>query len=369
MDWHYPRNRLAEDIMDGVANRGQPAYLLFERRRMGKTKFLQIDLEQLARRKKWVTLYATFYESRVSGEILLSYELNRACERRQLNLPIGTVKKLEAAKLAGIEFYEKKSAGAASVPPDLLSAMDEMIDELAKHDPLLLMLDEFQDVLRHPKPEAFLKQLRSSIDKRPGRVAAVFTGSNLKGLSRIFEDGQKPFYGFATRLPFPEFDEDFVDHCRKGFSKRTGETLDRGEALEAFNRLDRVTGHFRKYVENRLLTGDDHETALGDLQREFAEDFRFLNLWLSLSPPEQAFLTLLQQGIDGPYTLDTRERYASTLGLAEAPERRTIQSVMRKLTRKSLIDQDEDTKRYLISDPRFDDFIYSRRRAKRKTPA
>lgn len=366
MDWHFPRKSLAEEIMDGIVNRGQPAYLLFERRRMGKTKFLQIDLDQQARKQKWIPLYVTFYESRVSGETLLTYELHRTAERRRITFPVGTVKKLEAAGIASVEFHDRKPGTTTPSPPDLLSAMDEMIGSLSSPDPLLLLLDEFQDVVRHPQPEQFLRQLRSSIDKRPGQVAAVFTGSNMKGLARIFEDRQKAFYGFATRLPFPEFGQDFVDHCRKGFKQRTGTQLDAGEARKAFDALDHVTGHFRHYVEARLLTGDSHQDALAQIQRDFSEDFQNLNLWLTLEAGEQAVLLLLQQGITGPYTEDTRKRYAKLMGLQKTPDRTVLQSIVRKLTRKGLIDQDPDSRKYLISDPRFDEFVYSRLRNSKK---
>ena len=362
MDWHFPRRALADDIMDGFINRGQKAYLLFERRRMGKTSFLQRDLSEAARKRNWIPLYATFFESSVSGESLLVHELHKAVERRQIKLPTGALKKIEAAGLGGVEFYERKDQTKTNADQNTLSVLDDLIGVLCQHDPLLLLLDEIQDVVRHKNSEAFLKQLRSSIDKRPGQIAAVFTGSSMVGLNRIFDDRRRAFFGFATRLPFPEFGEAFIEHCRTGYKKRLRTELPKKEAEEAFSALDGVTGHFRRYVEVRLMSGVDHETALNSVLSEFREDFRLLNQWLGLEPGERAMLSLIQTGISGPYKEQTRIRFAEITGLNEVPERTVLQQIIRKLRRKGLIDQDEETKIYFVADPRFAEFIESRKR-------
>lgn len=360
MDWYFHRKSLADDILDGFVNRGQKAYLIFERRRMGKTEFLQKDLAPLAEKKGFIPIYISFYDSAVAPVQLLNYRFEQILYNWNKVLPHRDVRRVDVKSIGGVEL-EPLARRPQPTAPNALLLMDQMIGSLCKEDKVLLLLDEFQDVALHPKSDAFLKQFRSSIDARAGRVCAVFTGSSLHGLQTLFHDDRKPFYGFATQIDFPAFGDAFVKHCCKGYKQRTRQELPFEEAKTAFETFERVTAHFRHYVERRLLTGCDHETAIAQVRQEFSGDFRYLNQWLGLNAQAQAILLLISspEGDGRIYTKPNRQAYQSLLDLPETPASEEMQPTVRKLLRKTMIDK-EGRGRYRLVDPRFADFILSR---------
>jgi len=73
--------------------------------------------------------------------------------------------------------------------------------------PLLMMLDEFQDITRlraFRETNTLLGVFRAALD-RPGRVAFVVAGSRVTALRRIIEDGGSPLFTRFTSMELPPF--------------------------------------------------------------------------------------------------------------------------------------------------------------------
>jgi hypothetical protein len=76
--------------------------------------------------------------------------------------------------------------------------------------PLLLMLDEFQDITRlraFPETDNLLGAFRAALD-RPGRVAFVIAGSRVTAMRRLIEDGASPLFTRFTPLELHPFHPD-----------------------------------------------------------------------------------------------------------------------------------------------------------------
>ena len=61
--WHYPRTTLANQVL-GMFDTGMSTSLVFfAPRRMGKTEFLRKDIQPLAEKRGWHTLYFSFLDA------------------------------------------------------------------------------------------------------------------------------------------------------------------------------------------------------------------------------------------------------------------------------------------------------------------
>lgn len=55
-DWHYPRTELRDLMLKALEEDEVNAFLMFGRRRMGKSRFLLRDIKPAAEKKKWQVL-------------------------------------------------------------------------------------------------------------------------------------------------------------------------------------------------------------------------------------------------------------------------------------------------------------------------
>jgi hypothetical protein len=111
--------------------------------------------------------------------------------------------------------------------------------------PLLLMLDEFQDITRlraFPETDNLLGAFRAALD-RPGRVAFLIAGSRVTAMRRLIEDGASPLFTRFTPLELRPFHPDATFEL----ASRIWEDESRFEP-DAAVRLHRLTGGWPFYV-------------------------------------------------------------------------------------------------------------------------
>lgn len=105
--------------------------------------------------------------------------------------------------------------------------------------PLLVMLDEFQDITRlrtFPETANLLGAFRAALD-RPGRVAFVVAGSRVTAMRRLIEDGGSPLFARFTSLELRPFHPD----ATLDLASRIWEDESQFEP-DAVIRLHRLTG-------------------------------------------------------------------------------------------------------------------------------
>ncbi|MBI4492840.1 MAG: AAA family ATPase [Chloroflexi bacterium] len=164
------------------------------------------------------------------------------------------------------EMDEGLQATAVALHPDLEPMVAELLDAIRAEAhgrllnrtlrfpadvsetlqiPLLVMLDEFQDVARlraFPETGNLLGAFRAALD-RPGRVAFIVAGSRVTVMRRLIEDGGSPLFTRFTGLDLRPFHSDATFEL----ASRIWED-DPPFEPDAVARLHRLTGGWPFYV-------------------------------------------------------------------------------------------------------------------------
>ncbi|MGI8913244.1 MAG: AAA family ATPase [Chloroflexota bacterium] len=119
--------------------------------------------------------------------------------------------------------------------------------------PLLVMLDEFQDITRlraFGETTTLLGAFRAALD-RPSRVTFVVAGSRVTAMRRIIEDGGSPLFTRFTALELPPFSPDAT-------LELAGHVWGDESRFEpdAVVRLQRLTGGWPFYVHSVAIRTD-----------------------------------------------------------------------------------------------------------------
>ncbi|HZT48770.1 MAG TPA: AAA family ATPase [Hyphomicrobiaceae bacterium] len=368
--WHYPRTELARRAFALIEKRLANALVLFGPRRIGKTEFLIRDLGPLAEKAGHRVVYASFWQSPLAPAATLLAALDHGLRGRGLagqleRLAQGLGSKIKiGAKLPGVAEAgaEIDLAGLKGAPPaDLMLLMDQLLGRLArKTKPTVLMLDEVQELATQAANRPLVAALRTSLDKRRDGLAAVFTGSNRDALAAMFSDRQAPFFHFATAIDLEPLGPPFVDHLLAAFRRATGVRLDRGQALAAFEELNRNPFFFRKLLELLLPEVErDIPTALKGLRAGLAANLGYDRLWLSLGPLQRALAYTLARGAEAPFAESNRAEIGRLAG-TEPPTIAQTQTALRRLVRLGIVTRLDGNTAYVFDDPELARWIASR---------
>ncbi|MEI6096233.1 MAG: hypothetical protein WCR08_12370, partial [Gammaproteobacteria bacterium] len=113
--------------------------------------------------------------------------------------------------------------------------IDVLIGVLCKKKPVLLLIDEAQELAKTKEHEAVATALRTSITKNQNRLRAVFTGSSRTQLAHVFSNSNAPLYSTGSAIAdFPKLDRDFVEYIADKFKAATGRTLPIDDAWKVF---------------------------------------------------------------------------------------------------------------------------------------
>lgn len=362
--WHFPRTDLAERhfalIEKGLAN----ALVLFGRRRTGKTEFLLKDLAPIAEKAKRTVVYVNFWASPLAPAVVLSRALDAALKGGPLAGRIAratqglspSMKVGGGAGISGEAALEFKSA----IEPagDALTRIDDLFGKLTagKHKALILF-DEVQELAADHANASLIAALRTSLDTRKERIAAVFTGSNRDGLNAMFARRAAPFFQFATSIDLPPLDEAFVDHLIATFAKIIGTTLPRSNLIAAFQASHASPFFLRKLFEVLALDPKrDVEACAEALRVRLASDLGYDRIWLSLTPLQRALLAHFALGGGSPFAEASRESIGVAIGEA-APNPAQLQSALRKLMRVKLVLRLDGRSDYVLDDPELGTWI------------
>jgi hypothetical protein len=113
--------------------------------------------------------------------------------------------------------------------------------------PLVLMLDEFQEITRlraFPNTDNLLGTIRAALDRR-GKVAYVVAGSRVTALRALLTDGESPLFTRFEQLDLLPFAEDATHDLATRIWEGDGLTAE----PDAATRLHRLTGGWPFYVQ------------------------------------------------------------------------------------------------------------------------
>lgn len=235
-----PRPELIKSVM-GYIEQGQNMYVQGERR-IGKTSLIY---EACRRLKKYRTIYVDLFGVK-SSDILVKRIVKAIISMEQKET--GVLTKLlktfsylrPAISIDPITGLPSVSLDAATrMTPDDIEAVLDLIDAMqTTRKPVVVVLDEFQDVLKIKDAYEILAVMRSKIQFQSS-VSYVFAGSLRNKMDEIFIAPDSPFFKSAILVAVGPLDEKLF----KNFIIKRFKSENRSIEESVFDRVFRIAGN------------------------------------------------------------------------------------------------------------------------------
>ena len=256
--WHFPRTELANQYLDKLDMGMDQGLTLLERRRYGKSEFILRDLMPCAADRGYLPIYVSMTDNAAAPHLALMRELEETCEKLEplWKRLIARFKfKLSVKTPHGITAEAEVSGIPRQVTPDEITRIHALFDRLAglTDKRVLLLMDEIQH-LTNKQFLPFSHALKNELDRKRGKMVALFVGSTATGLRMNFNREFSPFFGFGVQMPFPYLKNEFVQFIGQRFLESTKRPLgEPGEVQQYFNKLDRNPEYFLNMVSSMQL--------------------------------------------------------------------------------------------------------------------
>ncbi len=303
--WHYHRPALARVYLDTLDAGMVTSTTIFAPRRAGKTSFLLKDLSPAAQQAGYTVAYADLWQTRMWPGAAIVRGLEQASEPKgafdslvaKLNAPIKKIKAKAELPGSTIEGEIELSERGAKAQTDIALQIDVLITSLCKKAPLLLLVDEAQELARTREHEAVATALRTAMVKNQARLRVVFTGSSRTHLAHVFSNSNAPLYSTGSAIAdFPKLDRDFVEYIAQRFEESTQRTLPVALAWKAFVAFGQQPEPFLVGVVNMVLDPslklDEAMQAVAD---RLARTENHEGAWAALDATQKALVRMLAQ--------------------------------------------------------------------------
>ncbi len=302
--WHCPRPALAQSFLRLLGSGLVTSTSLFAPRRTGKTVFLRQDLTPAAVAAGYLVAYADLWQTRNSPGIALIRGLEEALEakglaQRALKALRTPVRKLKAsASVPALKGeFELELTDPDTAATEMALRIEQLVAQLVKKKPLLLLVDEAQELARNKDNELMATALRTAMTKHRDKMRVVFTGSSRSQLAHVFSSAQAPLYSVgATVQDFPLLGREFVEFVAQKFELACGRQLDVALAWKLFERLfHQMPEPFLSAVVALLM--NPALTLQAACEQQMAEDARLENheaTWTQLDALQQELVLLLR---------------------------------------------------------------------------
>jgi hypothetical protein len=300
--WHFHRPELADSYLR-LLNAGLvTSSTIFAPRRAGKTSFLLKDLAPLARAGGYQVAYADLWQTKLAPGLAIVRALEEALE------PVGGVNKLLAklktpvrkikakADVAGAKLEgEVELADGAKAQSELALRIDELVAALCARAPLLLLVDEAQELARTREHETVATALRTAMTKHQQRLRVVFTGSSRTRLGHVFSNASAPLYSTGAAVAdFPLLGRDFVEYIAQRFEESTRRTLPVAPAWKAFQAFHQQPEPFLTAVVSMVLQPSlSLDAAVAAVAENLARGENHEGVWAGLDALQKALVRLL----------------------------------------------------------------------------
>ncbi len=315
--WYYSREELAEKYLK-VLNTGISSNLaIFAPRRKGKTLFMLNDISSIARKEKYIPIYASLWQNINAPHegLLLAFEETLDALEKKISFSRLFNTKIKKTSL-GNELIGKVEVEFSDNPQrpenkDLI-LLDKLLTKLqnkAKNKTILLLIDEIQHLATSPHFDPLTHALRTMLDKRQGKVKAIFTGSSRHYMNIVFNESQSPFYHFVETVPFPNLGVEFIEFLSENLKKRHDLFIPQHELKRAFFAVDQSPYWMMKVVshmitfQNTLNASLDYVLQLIEAAEGFEQIAKKLRpidkiVFLALSSGQTPFSKELLEKID-----------------------------------------------------------------------
>ena len=238
-DAFCPRPELEEELVRYMEN-GQNA-VVYGERRIGKTSLI---MSAFSKAKGCRLLYVDLLNIRTIADLCDRVASAAARTHRGTGV-VAKVLGFLARLRPTLSLDPQNGMPVVSVDAriaDSVASLEDviaMIDKLSAKEHVVVVFDEFQEILKLDDPDVVLATLRAKIQFLSD-VCFIFSGSVRRDMVRIFSDYSSPFYKSAASVNVGAIgDAAFMDFLRSRFTvggRRIGqESLER--ILEAANRI------------------------------------------------------------------------------------------------------------------------------------
>lgn len=224
------------------------------------------------------------------------------------------------------------------------------IDSLSRDHPVLLILDEFQDIVGVDGLEAIL---RSEIQKLT-RSSVILLGSKQHILKDIFHDEKKPFYGFGTDIEFGPIPRDeWVVYMQERF-RPNGQSIDGASSNFICQLMDDVPNAIQELCNWIWISPLKGKIGEGIIRESLAQlinnkSSRFLEKMASLSVKEKQVLHIIAK--QQPVTSINSTQFIKDAGTSATGTK----AIVNRLLDQGIVDY--SIQGYRITDPIFRQFL------------
>lgn len=340
--WHYHRPALAKIYLDTLNAGLVTSTTIFAPRRAGKTSFLLKDLTPAAENSGYIVAYVDLWQTKLSPGVSIVRALERALEPKntvqslvsKLHTPIKKIK--ATADLVGAKLEGEVELGDHSkkIQTEIALQIDVLIEELCKKKPVLLLIDEAQELAKTKEHEAIATALRTAITRNQKRLRVVFTGSSRTQLAHVFSNSNAPLYSTGSAIvDFPKLNRDFVEYIAERFKQSTGRVLPIPSAWQAFLNFQQQPEPFLVGIVDMVLNPSiTLEDAMRDVADKLARTENHEGAWAALDATQKALVRMIAQDSSlKPFSKAVVLKLRTIIGV-ESLEVTHVQRAMSKLS-------------------------------------
>jgi len=324
--WHFHRPALAKTYLDTLNAGLVTSTTIFAPRRAGKTSFLRKDLTPAAQAAGYTVVYADLWQTKLSPGISLVNAMEQALEQKtafqsltaKLKVP---VKKLKAsAEMAGSKVEGELEFGSDTKTrqTEIALKIDALMALLCKKKPVLLLIDEAQELAKTTENEAVAAALRTAITKNQTRLRVVFTGSSRTQLAHVFSNSDAPLYSTgAAIVDFPLLDRNFVEYIAEKFEAATNRTLPIESAWQAFVQFKQQPEPFLMAIVDMVLNPSRSvDDAMATVNDKLAHSDNHEGAWSALDATQKALVRMLaNDALLQPFSKATLSELRQIIGI------------------------------------------------------
>lgn len=360
--WYFSRLELAGRYLK-VFDAGITSNLaIIAPRRKGKTVFVLNDIAVLAKKKGYIPVYASLWQNINSPQDALISALKETIEAVDKKTPFSRLinAKIKKASLSNdligkveLEFADnpQRAVGKELV---LLDELLLILEKKAKNKTILLLIDEVQHLATSDEFSGLIHALRTMLDKRLGKVKAIFTGSSRHYMNLLFNESQSPFYDFVEIAPFSDLGEDFIRFLSENLMKRHGLKVTEKSLMSAFNAIDQSPYWMMKIIAHMITFERSISDSLNYVS-QLIEAAEGLDLVVKKLKPIDKLVFLVLAGGDSPFSKEALSKVDKETLVRGIPS--NVQRSLKRLIELNLVTQLEKgeykiekpgLKRYLI---------------------
>ncbi len=346
--WHCPRPDLAKSFLQLLGSGLVTSTSLFAPRRTGKTVFLRQDLTPAAVEAGYQVAYADLWQTRTNPGIAIIRGLEEALEPKglaqralqALRTPVRKVKASASVSQVKGEF-EVELADPKAKATEMALRIEQLVAELVARKPLLLLIDEAQELAKNKDNELMATALRTAMTKHRDKVRVVFTGSSRTQLAHVFSSAEAPLYAVGASVQdFPLLGREFVEFVALKFALSSGRKLDVELAWKLFEELfHQMPEPFLSAVVAMLM--DPSLQLQQACDRQMAEDARLENheaTWESLDPLQRELVQMFRfEPTTLPFAKVTLRSLGRLIGRKEPLPASSVQHALNVLAQRNII--------------------------------